>query len=42
MAENRQDLLAVADSRWHSCRHEPGAAVWTDDFSNLLGALELG
>jgi len=42
MAEQRQDLRAVADSRWHSCRHEPGAAVWTDDFSNLLGALELG
>ncbi len=40
-ARHEQDLRAVADRRWHGCRHSPGAAVWTDDFSNLLGALDL-
>ncbi|MEY2441682.1 MAG: hypothetical protein QOJ46_1108 [bacterium] len=43
MARRTHDLRAVApDLRWHDCRSSPGAAPWTDDYSNLLGALHLG
>jgi len=41
MATHEQDLRAVSDRGWHGCRHSQGA-VWTDDFSNLLRALDLG
>ena len=42
MARNAHDLRAVAsDERWHDCRRSPGSAPWTDDYSNLLGALDL-
>jgi len=42
MARNASDLRAVAaDRRWHECRRTPGRAPWTDDYSNLLGALDL-
>ncbi len=30
-----------SDPRWRPCRSEPGAEVWTDDFSNLVEALDL-
>ena len=42
MARHTRDLRAVAsDPRWHNCQRSPGAAPWTDDYSNLLGALDL-
>ncbi|MDQ3675822.1 MAG: fused MFS/spermidine synthase [Actinomycetota bacterium] len=42
MARHRQDLgVAATDPRWHDCRRSPGSAPWTDDYSNLLGALDL-
>jgi len=41
MARHTRDLRAVADHRWHDCRRSPGSAPWTDDYSNLLGALDL-
>jgi spermidine synthase len=42
MARHTDDLRAVAsDERWHDCRRSPGSAPWTDDYSNLLGALDL-
>lgn len=39
----RPDRLgAVAsDPRWRPCRSEPGAEVWTDDFSNIVEALDV-
>jgi hypothetical protein len=27
---------------WRACDTEPGAKVWTDDFSNVFGALRWG
>lgn len=42
MSRHMPDLRAVASApRWHACRRSPGAAAWTDDYSNLLGALDL-
>jgi len=42
MARRRPDLRAAAsDRRWHDCKRSPGSAPWTDDYSNLLGALDL-
>ena len=42
MARRRPDLRAAAsDQRWQDCRRSPGSAPWTDDYSNLLGALDL-
>jgi spermidine synthase len=42
ITSERRDLGPVAlDRRWHDCRRERASAVWTDDFSNLLGALDL-
>ncbi len=42
MSRHTRDLRAVAPHpRWHDCRRSPGAASWTDDYSNLLGALDL-
>ena len=41
MAQRRSHLGAASvDARWHDCRRAPGSAVWTDDFSNLVGALK--
>lgn len=41
MAQHRSHLGAAGvDARWHDCRRAPGSAVWTDDFSNLVGALK--
>jgi hypothetical protein len=42
MARNTRDLRRVAsDHRWHDCRRSPGSAPWTDDYSNLLGVIDL-
>jgi hypothetical protein len=43
MARRPSDLRAVAssDHGWHDCRSSPGTAPWTDDYSNLLGALDV-
>ena len=42
MARSRADLRgASAGRRWHRCGSS-GGAVWTDDFSNLLRAIDLG
>jgi hypothetical protein len=36
------DLGGVAsDARWHACR-AAGQPVWTDDYSDLLGAMKVG
>lgn len=41
LAERRRDLgSAYTDARWHDCRGGTGG-VWTDDFSNLVGSLDL-
>jgi len=41
MARHRPDLRAAAgDRRWQDCRRS-GSSPWTDDYSNLLGALDL-
>ncbi|MBA3422160.1 MAG: fused MFS/spermidine synthase [Thermoleophilaceae bacterium] len=39
----RPDRLGpvASDPRWRPCRREPGAALWTDDFSNIVEALDL-
>ncbi|MDQ3644807.1 MAG: fused MFS/spermidine synthase, partial [Actinomycetota bacterium] len=42
MSRHTRDLRAVApDRRWHDCGRSPDSAPWTDDYSNLLGALDL-
>lgn len=42
MARHTRDLRAVAsDHRWQDCRRSPATVPWTDDYSNLLGALDL-
>ena len=42
MARGRANLrTAASDPRWHDCRRAPGSAPWTDDYSNLLSALDL-
>ncbi|HEV2785523.1 MAG TPA: hypothetical protein VGV67_03985, partial [Solirubrobacteraceae bacterium] len=41
LAERSRDLgPASSDPRWHDCRRGKGA-VWTDDFSNLVGSFQL-
>jgi hypothetical protein len=41
MAERPTALARLAaDPRWHPCRRSPGERVWTDDFSNIVGALD--
>ena len=43
MAKRTTDLEAVtAGAGWHDCARGAGGAVWTDDFSNLVKALNLG
>jgi len=42
MARHTDDLRAVtSDERWQDCRRSPGSAPWTDDYSDLLGTLDL-
>ena len=43
MARSEGALRAVAPGRegWGECRHSSGTSVWTDDFTNLLGAIDL-
>jgi len=41
MARHTRDLRAVTSQRWHDCRRSPGSAPWTDDYSNLLSAIDL-
>jgi hypothetical protein len=42
MARRRRDLRAApAATGWHPCTRSPGTPVWTDDFSNLIGAVDL-
>ncbi|MEX2560133.1 MAG: fused MFS/spermidine synthase, partial [Pirellulales bacterium] len=41
IARKRSDLAGLAnDPRWESTHHRPGARPWTDDFSDLVGALD--
>jgi hypothetical protein len=41
MARRKADLGQLAsDPRWQPLRTRPGTPVWTDDFSNILGALK--
>ena len=41
MAERPTALARLAaDPRWRPCRRSPGERVWTDDFSNIVGALD--
>ena len=43
MAKRSRDLRAVTSGAgWHDCARGAGGVVWTDDFSNLVGALDLG
>jgi hypothetical protein len=43
MARRPADLgRLTADPRWHPCRRSVGGRVWTDDFSNVVEALDLG
>lgn len=37
-----RDPAALERLGWRGCRREPGARVWTDDFSNVLGTLRWG
>jgi len=40
LARNADDLAFLADdSRWEKLEAEPGSRPWTDDYSNLLGAI---
>jgi hypothetical protein len=40
LAPTAADLAAfAADARWRATRQQPGAAVWTDDFSNVLSVM---
>jgi spermidine synthase len=42
MGRHPRDLSAAGvDRRWRDCRRAPGSAPWTDDYSNLLGTLDL-
>ena len=37
-----RDRGIVDRLNWRACKRDPGAQVWTDDFSNVLGVLQLG
>ena len=40
MARDQADFGALStDRRWHPLEGRPDAAVWTDDFSSILGVL---
>ncbi len=41
MARSAADLGRLpGDRRWHACRPDDGARTWTDDYSNVLGAID--
>jgi hypothetical protein len=41
MARREADLGPLAgDARWKALEERPGMAVWTDDFSNLVGVMK--
>ena len=41
LAERRGTLAGLSsDPRWRPCRREADDRVWTDDFSNIVGALD--
>ena len=41
MARSRDDLGRLpADRRWHACERDEGARTWTDDYSNVVGAIK--
>jgi len=41
MAERPMTLARLSsDPRWRPCRRQAGDRVWTDDFSNIVGALD--
>ncbi len=41
MARKEEDLGVLAeDRRWNKCPMRPGARVWTDDFSDILGVIQ--
>ncbi len=43
LARTPRDLGELAhDGRWHRCVRDPSARTWTDQYSDLLGALRLG
>jgi hypothetical protein len=43
LARTRTDLGALArDRRWHRCVRDPSDPTWTDQYSDLFGALRLG
>ncbi|MEA2467491.1 MAG: hypothetical protein QOJ57_1617 [Thermoleophilaceae bacterium] len=43
LARSPSDLGPLAtDRRWHRCGDNPGARVWTDDYSDLLSAIAWG
>jgi hypothetical protein len=43
LARTRADLGALArDRRWHRCVRDPSDPTWTDQYSDLFGALRLG
>ena len=37
-----RDRALLARLHWRGCRRDPGAKVWTDDFSDVLGTLRWG
>jgi hypothetical protein len=40
MARQADDVAALqADRRWHRLAPQPGPRLWTDDYSNILGAM---
>jgi hypothetical protein len=40
MARRRSDLEPLTtQSNWHSVEIEPGARVWTDDYSSIAGII---
>jgi hypothetical protein len=43
LARSRADLGALSgNSRWHTCATDPGAHVWTDDYSSVLSVVKWG
>jgi hypothetical protein len=37
-----RDRAVLDRLHWRACKRDPGARVWTDDFSNVFGALRWG
>jgi hypothetical protein len=43
LARTDADLARLAtDRRWHRCADDPSERVWTDDYSDLFGAIAWG